>query len=147
MYSDPSPTPTPPLLPVPLPQLGTAHVFLACAWERGHGMVPALLWGSQGLLETHDGHLAAVSEPTAWPGWGGCWHIEAATGEVGTGGACCILSHALWHPGGQFFFFFFFCLAGKPPGPASVVLLGCPCFPELQMSLEFSRLAFSNVLP
>lgn len=102
--------------PVPTPQLGTAHVFLACARERGHGTVPALLRGSQGLLETHDGHLAAVSEPTAWAGRGGCWHMEAATGEVGTGGACCILSHALWHPGGRFFFFW-------QENPAALLLL------------------------
>lgn len=54
--------------PVLRRKLGTAHIFLACAWERGHGTAPALLQGSQGLLQTHDGHLAAVSEPTAWAG-------------------------------------------------------------------------------
>ena len=32
-------------------------------------------------------------------------------------------------------------------GPASVVVSGSPWFPKLQMSLEFSRLSFSNVLP
>lgn len=141
----PRSTPHPP--PVPLPQIGTTHVFLACAWKRGHGTAPALLRGSQGLLETHDGHLAAVSEPSAWAGRGGCWHTEAATGEVGTGGRVAFFHmHCGIQEGNSSSFFVFF-LAGKPPGPASVVLLGCPCFPELQMSLEFSRLSFSNVLP
>lgn len=37
-------------------------------------------------------------------------------------------------------------LAGAP-GPASVFVSGGPRFPELQMSLEFSRPSFSNVLP
>lgn len=55
-------------------------------------------------------------------------------------GAHSILSHAIVaFRQGNF-------LAGAP-GPASVVVSGSPRFPKLQMSLEFSRLSFSNVLP
>lgn len=72
----------------------------------------------------------------------GTWRqqlVKLARGE----GACCILSHVLWHPGGHFFFLF---LARKTQQPCSYCSFGCPCFPEQQMSLEFSRLSFSNVL-
>lgn len=135
--------------PVLRRELGTAHIFLACAWERGHRTAPALLRGSQGLLQTHDGHLAAVSEPTAWAGrqageaagTGRQQLVKLARGCVLHSFTCIVASRR------AIFFFFFFFLEGKPPGPASVVLSGSPRFPELQMSLEFSGLSFSNVLP
>lgn len=104
--------------PVLRRELGTAHIFLACAWERGHGTAPALLRGSQGLLQTHDGHLAAVSEPTAWAGRqagrGGCWHRAPATGEVGTGLRVAFFHMHCGIQEGNFFLFFFFWKENPP---------------------------------
>lgn len=95
------------------------------------------------LVQTHDGRLAPVTVPAAWAG------RRREVGGPGTGqrqlvklarGARSILSHAMvaFRQG---------CFLAGAPSPASVVVSGGPWFPKLQMSLEFSRLSFSRVLP
>lgn len=96
------------------------------------------------LVQTHDGRLAPVTVPSAWAG-----HRRERGSQPGTGhrqlvklaqGAHSILSHAIVaFRQGDFL--------AEALGPASVVVSGSPRFPKLQMSLEFSRLSLSYVLP
>lgn len=121
---------------------------LACFWEE-YGTVPVLPQGSR--RTSHAAwcrHMMGVWLLSQCPLPG-----QDTTGKrgkrPGTGhrqlvklarGAHSILSHAIEaFRQGDF-------LAGTP-GPASVVISGSPPFPTLQISVEFSRPSFSNVLP
>lgn len=95
------------------------------------------------LVQTHDVCLAPVTEPIAGSTWDQRGGLLAGTGHWQlvklAQGPHSILSHAIVaFRQGEFL--------ARTPGPASVVISGSPQFPKLQMSLEFSRLSFSNVL-
>ncbi len=123
---------------------------LASSWEE-YGTVPALPQGSgqEGTLpgadtwwasgSCHGAHrLGSARERRKGEGRGaGTVHRQLVKLAQG---AHSILSHAIvaFRQGN---------LLARAPGPASVVVSGSPRFPKLQMSLEFSRLSFSNVLP
>lgn len=118
--------------------------YLASSCEE-YGTLPTLPQGS--------GQEGKLPGADTWWASGSCHGAHclgrAREGGPGTGhqqlvklaqGAHSILSHAIVaFRQGDF-------LAGAP-GPASVVVWGSPRFPKLQMSLEFIRLSFSNVLP
>lgn len=117
------------------------------------------------FMEKHSTGLTVLQgsgHEDTWPGtdtwWasGSChsthslgWHGWKGGERFGTGiwQLLILAQGAWWHS--------FTCHRGNQEGnvlagylgPASVFVSGSPQFPELQMSLELSRLSFSNVLP
>lgn len=115
-------------------------IILRAVWESNHTAPGIRAKGHTAWCRFIMGVwlLSQLPLPRQRTGEKECWHRTLATGKVGKGGTA-FFHMPLWHSVRAHFL-------ARGLLCTSVLILGSPGFPELQMSQEFSSLSYSNVL-